>query len=466
MKLTLREIAELVSGQTDEALGVPVAGYSIDSRTIRPGQLFFAIRGPHFDGHDFLSEVACQGAAGAVVSSVEAKALLPSGLPSILVDSTTEALQTLARAVRRKWGGRVIAVTGSAGKTTTKEMVAMLLEKNFCVLRSEGNLNNEYGLPLSLLRVGPQHDVAVLEMGMSAKGEILKLSGIAEPSDGVIVNVNPVHLEFFDSVEDIAEAKAELLAGLVGDRRAYLNNDDVRVRAMADGFDGEVVTYGARPDSTFCLKQIEDRGLEGSRFTVMHGEREVGFELPLLGRHNVSNAVAAISVGITHGVDWDDARRAVQDMAAVRMRGKIHKFREGFTVIDDCYNSNPEALKEMIRIAGKLSGFERRILVAGEMLELGEDSRRLHRACGREAVHAGMDRIIAVRGDAEALLEGAEEAGADPVGLLLTQDAAEAGDRLAQIVCVGDLVLMKGSRGVHLEQVIEILNQRFEVLES
>ena len=462
MDLRLAEIAEFVGGKVETDSNPRVGGYSIDSRTLKPGDLFFAIKGPRFDGHDYLGEVARKGAAAAVVST---QALGSRSLPCVQVESPTRALGDLARAVRRRWGRPILAVTGSVGKTTTREMIATVLGANHRVLRTVGNMNNELGLPLCLLRAEPYHDMAVLEMGMSAPGEIRRLASIAEPNEGVITNVSPVHLEFFDSIDGIARAKAELLDGLVGERRAYLNNDDSRVRAMARRFDGEIVTFGVRSAAAFRVKRIEHLGLEGTAFTVRNGRREVNFVLPLLGVHNVSNALAAIAVGMTHGMDWDELRRVVEQMAPERMRGQVVRFREGFAVIDDCYNSNPKALTEMIRLLPKIPGFDRRIVVAGEMLELGADSAKMHAACGKEAVKAGVDIIVGVRGDAAALLQGARDAGADESRLVMVRDAVEAGDYVAATVTKGDLVLMKASRGVALEQAIDTLRLSFSSLE-
>ena len=300
MNLQLEEVAKAIGGTLAGPGNVTARGYSIDTRTLNPGELFFAVRGPRFDGHDFLRQAVEKKAAGVVV---ETAAIEPSSAVGVVrVKSTVEALQDLARFVRRQWGGPIIGVTGSAGKTTTKEMIATVLSKKFTVMRSIGNLNNEFGLPLCLLRIERSQTMAVLEMGMSAKGEIRKLASIAEPNEGVITNVNPVHLEFFDSIEGIAEAKAELLAGLVPPRVAYLNNDDSLVRAMAEKFSGTVVTYGIGSQATFKAHHVRDLGLGGSAFTVSHSGRDTDFVLPLLGQHNIANALAAVAVGILHGI--------------------------------------------------------------------------------------------------------------------------------------------------------------------
>ncbi len=464
MNLTLEEISNAVGGKLEGGVAsVKVKGYSIDSRTLAAGELFFAIKGPRFDGHDFVdTALNSRKAAAAVVDA----SWSGTATPVIRVPNVTVALQDLARDVRRRWGMPIIGVTGSAGKTTTKEMIAAVLSKKYTVLRSVGNLNNEYGLPLCMLRVERYQNIGVLEMGMSAKGEIARLASIAEPNQGVVTNVNPVHLEFFKSVDEIAEAKAELIEGLRGqDTTAYLNNDDTRVRNMARKFGGRIVTYGVKAVASFKVHQMQDLGLEGTAFTVHHGRKNVNFVLPLLGQHNVTNALAAIAVGVTNEVPWEQVREAIADMKPEKMRGVVVKFREGFAVIDDSYNSNPKALTEMIRFMGKLSGYQRKIIVAGEMLELGHEGPELHRACGREAAKAGASLIVGVQGMGRDFIAGAREAGVDLARLRFVRDAMEAGEFLARTVQKGDVVLLKGSRGVKLDQALNTLRAAFASLE-
>lgn len=469
MNLKLVQVAEDVGGRLEPgAEQVRATGCSIDSRTIGPGQLFFAIRGPRFDGHDFLEAARARGAVAAVVDRDSIAAEV--GLPSIRVKSTTRALGRLARAVRLRWGRAVIGVTGSVGKTTTKEMIATVLGTRYNVLRSRGNFNNELGLPLSLLEVADEHDLIVLEMGMSAPGEITRLAEIAQPNEGVVTNVNPVHLEFFQSVDDIAAAKEELIKGLVekpaGVKRAYLNDDDARVRAMGQGFDGDVVTWGTGPEAMFRVARIEDHGLAGTAFSILHEGQSVDFTSPLPGTHNVSNAAAAIGVAVTHGLEWGELTRAVRSFSTTGLRGVVRRYKHGFVVVDDSYNSNPAALREMIRMVAGIPGFRRRILVAGEMLELGKASPSLHAECGRAASEAAFDLIIAVQGDASAVLEGARAAGTNPEQLHYAETAEAAGALLSRIVQEGDVILLKGSRGVGLERVAEILGGSFAGVEA
>jgi UDP-N-acetylmuramoyl-tripeptide--D-alanyl-D-alanine ligase len=465
MDLLLEEVSQAVGGTLSGAGKRVAQGYSIDSRTLNAGELFFAIKGPRFDGHQFIDQALQKNAVGAVVEAPLA-VNVPHEFGVIRVASTSAALRMLATFVRRQWGKPIVGVTGSAGKTTTKEMIAAVLGKTHNVLRSVGNLNNEFGLPLCLLRVHDAQDIGVLEMGMSAKGEILRLAEIAAPNEGVITNVNPVHLEFFKSVDEIAEAKAELLTGLVEPRRAYLNSDDSRVRAMASKFTGEVVTYGVNSAADFSVQQVQDLGLGGAAFTVRHDGRSVDFVLPLLGRHNIANALAAIAVGATRGVPWEQIREAIREIKPEKMRGEVVRFDEGFVVVDDSYNSNPKALTEMIRFIGNLPSPARKILVAGEMLELGPEGLEMHRECGREAARNGIATIIAVRGAAREILEGAGEAGMDRNALMFAADAGEAGQLLAGTVRDGDVILVKGSRGVKLEQALSTLRGKFSVSET
>ena len=383
MNLQLDEVTKAVGGTLEGMGNVMARGYSIDTRTMNSGDLFFAVKGPNFDGHDYVRQAIDKKASGVVVDSRYSGSLVSGpDFGVIKVGSTIAALQALAHSVRRRWGKPIVGVTGSAGKTTTKEMISAVLGKKFTVLRTIGNLNNELGVPLTLLRVERYQDIGVIEMGMSAKGEIRRLAEIAEPGEGLVTNVNPVHLEFFKSVDEIAEAKAELLEGLVQPRIAYLNNDDSRVRAMARKFDGKIVSYGVKSVASFKAQSIQDLGLGGSSFSVHHGRRDANFVLPLLGTHNITNALAAITVGASHDVPWNDIQAAIAELKPEKMRGEVVRFREGFVVIDDSYNSNPKALTEMIRFTGKLQGFQRKIIVAGEMLELGPEGPELHRACG------------------------------------------------------------------------------------
>ncbi len=462
MRWTLEQVAR--------ALGVPaptgldplarLAGVSIDSRTIRPGELFVAIHGPRHDGHAFVAAALAAGALAAVVERQRVAENLKAWQGKVLaVEDTLGALQQLARACRRAWGRRLVAVTGSTGKTTTKEILAALLATRFRVLKSEGNLNNEYGVPLTLLKLEEEHEAAVLELGMSRRGELARLAEIAEPEVAVVTNVAPVHLEFFSSVDEIALAKKELIEGLAGpDPVAVLNADDPRVARFSAGFCGRLITFGQGPGATFRAGAIEDRGTEGSAFDCLSPQGRARLELPLVGRHNVSNALAALAAASVWGVGTAEAQDVWHTLAPATMRGEVLRLEGGLTVINDCYNSNPLALASMVESLVSMPGAQRRILVAGEMLELGETSHELHRQAGRQAAATGkLDWIVGVQGHAAELVRGAVEVGHPEACARFFPSAQEAAKFLTELVGPGDLVLVKGSRGVKMERIVEVL---------
>ena len=464
MKLKLGEIAAILGASTG-AQEKTVAGYSIDSRTILPGQLFFAIRGPRFDGHDFVVQAIERGAAAAVVSKAfAAKGAVGLASSLIAVREPTRALQDLALAVRRKWGKRVVAITGSAGKTTTKELTAAVLAQKFSVLKTQGNLNNYYGMPLTLLRVEPSHEVAVVELAMSAAGEIAMLSRIAEPQFGVVTNVAPVHLEFFDSVDAIARAKRELIESLVPPATAVLNSDDARVRKFARDFDGRVITFGFNAGATFRGSNYVTLAGHSSRFSVKGSKFEREFTIPLPGRHNVMNALAAIAVARDFDVPPKSIAKALAAPPELHQRSEILTFPGEITIVNDCYNSNPLAMEQMLDTLAAWPRARRRIVIAGAMLELGPTSPDLHREIGRLCVKRGTEWLMGVSGDSRWLVEGAIAAGMSPERAVFCATPEEAAQRCLELLRPGDVVLVKGSRAVHLEKVIELLQKSSEVL--
>jgi UDP-N-acetylmuramoyl-tripeptide--D-alanyl-D-alanine ligase len=462
MKLTLGEVAELL----DTSSGVPdrrVTGYSIDSRSLQPEQLFFAIRGPRFDGHQFVEAALARGAAGVVVEQAFF-ATAPTELqPALIaVEDTHVALMTLAHKVRRAWGKPIVAVTGSTGKSTTKEMIAAVLSRRLRVLRSPGNLNNDFGLPLALLGLEPEQDVAVMELAMSAAGEIARLARLAEPQVGVVTNVAAAHLQFFDSVDAIALAKRELidyLATTGPGAIAILNEDDERVRKFAAGFPGRVLTFGFSPNAIFRAADVKPEEGIGNAFRVTAPDWEADFTLPLPGRHNIQNALAAIAAASLYAIPPEEMRRALEEFQNLHQRSEILTLPGGITVINDCYNSNPLAMERMLETLASWPGAHRRIVVAGEMLELGPSSPELHRAVGRKCAESGVERTIGVQGAARFLVEGAVEGGIPAANAHFFPDAKSAGEFCAGIIAPGDVILVKGSRGVHLETVVEALRK-------
>jgi UDP-N-acetylmuramoyl-tripeptide--D-alanyl-D-alanine ligase len=465
--------------QVAAALGVPVptgldpmarlAGVSIDSRTVQPGELFIAIRGPRHDGHDFVAGTMAGGATAGVVARDRAAGYAPEIRAKLfVVEDTLRALQELARKYCDAWreakpGRRVAAVTGSTGKTTTKEILAALLSARLRVLKSEGNLNNEYGLPLTLFRLSEVHDVAVVEVGMSRRGELARLAAIARPDVGVVTNVAPVHLEFFSSIDEIALAKRELIEGLGGaDPVAVLNADDLRVSRFADVFRGRIHTFGFSERSEFRAENVGGRGIEGSEFDFKSFRERARLRLSLAGEHNVLNTLAALAAASEWGIGATEASEVLPNLRPGSLRGEILKFAPGFTLINDCYNSNPVALERMIDLLAATPGYKRRILVAGAWREIGADSAALHRKAGRYAAEkVGVDWILGVDGDAHELVRGAIEAGHPADRATFFESSEEAAKFLSGFAAPGDLLLVKGSRGVHMEVIAAALEERF-----
>jgi UDP-N-acetylmuramoyl-tripeptide--D-alanyl-D-alanine ligase len=458
MKLTLAEAAvgagAVLEAPTSVAnAGALVAGgYSIDSRTVAAGELFFAVRGERLDGHEFVAAALKRGAVAAVVSR-ERVATLPDqalAAPLLIAEDPLTALQALASHVRRQWGRLLVAVTGSAGKTTTKEAVAAALGAKFNIHKSQGNLNNAFGLPLQLLRLEPEHEVAVVEMGMNHAGEIAALARIAAPDWCVVTNVGMAHVEnFAEGQAGIARSKFEMVAALPANGVAFLNCDDPYVSQFGRDFPGRAVYFGAGPCADPQLLGVTE-DLAGLHVKYRAAEREGEFTLRLLGAHNAMNALAGLAVALEAGVDLDAAVAALESLRAGDKRGQVMEIG-GATLLNDSYNSNPEALRSMIRTLAARPA-SRRILVAGEMLELGEQGPALHAACGRAAAEAGLDLVAGVQGNAEHLAAAACTGG---VAALFLPDAEAAGRWLKQTLQPGDVVLVKGSRGVHLERVIE-----------
>jgi len=450
MKLSLARAAAFMQATGDFAPDAIASGYSIDSRTLQPGELFFAVRGERLDGHDFVEAALAGGALGAVVRKGQ-RARYPAKAGLLAVDDPLVALQYLGAAVRRLWGRPLIAVTGSAGKTTTKEAVAHVLATQHRVLKSQGNLNNQFGMPLQLLKLEPEHELAVIEMGMSHAGEITELARLAQPNCGVVTMVAPVHLEFFDSLAAIARAKYELIESLPAHGIAVLNADDEYVSQFGRDFHGNVASFGLHKWADVSARNIESRGPLGSAFDIVTDEKQARATLPLLGEHNIYNALAAVAVGLQYGVSLGEAAASLATLSAGNKRGEILSYA-GATIINDCYNSNPKALDGMVRSLAQLPA-QRRVVVAGEMLELGSAAEGMHRECGQRMANSGIDVLLGVRGQAKALVEGAAAAG---MRAEFVDTPEEAGEWLRREIRAGDAVLLKASRGVRLERALEV----------
>jgi len=449
MKLTLSRIAGFASASGEFESQTIASGYSIDSRTVQPGELFFAVKGERLDGHDYVEQALSKEAVAAVVQQ-DQLSRYPAKSKLLVVDDTLVALQSLATAVRRLWGKPLVAVTGSAGKTTTKDAIWHLLSTKYCVLKTEGNFNNHFGLPLMLLKLQPEHDTAVVEMGMSHAGEIAALTKIGQPNIGVVTNVAAVHLEFFHSVADIARAKYELVASLPMGGTAILNADDEYVSQFGRDFHGKVVRYGLRTSADVWAEHIEQRGPDGSTFDLIHGTFREHVHLPLVGAHNIYNALAAVAVALERGIALADAAKALAYLVPSDKRGQVVKV-DNITVINDCYNSNPKALESMVSALAAMPA-RRHIVVAGEMLELGSAGPEMHRRAGSYIGDQKIDVLIGVRGLAQQMVDAAAKSGTDA---MFVASPEEAGEWLAQEAKPGDIVLLKASRGVKLELTLE-----------
>ena len=468
MRWNVAQVAEALGVSAPVGLGggTELAGVSIDSRTVRSGQLFFAIRGPRHDGHDHVSAALASGAVAAIVEAGRIGGYSEHVRGKLFgVDDTLAALQRLASRACAIWRGakpgrRIAGVAGSVGKTTTKELLAALLRARFGVLKTQGNLNNEYGLPLTLLELSDEHDAAVVELGMSHRGELAQLTRVASPEVGVITRVAVEHLEFFSSIDEIALAERELIENLPWpSATAVLNADDERVARFAEVAHGPVIRFGTTPKAEFRAEAIEERGIEGAAFDFVWPGGRARLECPLIGRHNVMNAVAALAAASVWGIGAKDAKRVFPNLTPADKRGEVIRYEEGFTVINDAYNSSPTALNELVKLLAATPGYRRKILATGEMRELGESSAELHRECGRTTAQMQViDWIVGVQGNAAEFVQAAIKSGHPRERTRFFENSAEAAEFLKTFVESEDLLLLKGSRGVRMEKILEAID--------
>jgi UDP-N-acetylmuramoyl-tripeptide--D-alanyl-D-alanine ligase len=463
--LTADAVAEAMNGRLDGGRAdTPIAGVSIDSRTLVSGDLFIAIRGERLDGHAYVDAAMKAGAIGAVVAGSAAPTAAAGRPDAVLIrgDDTTRALQALARHVRRASGSQVVAITGSTGKTTTKEVAAAFLGLRYTVLRSSGNLNNHIGLPLSLLQLRDRPDVAVVELGMSHAGEIRTLVSVAEPDVRVWTNVAEVHSAFFASLDAIADAKAEILEGAGPASVLVANADDPLVMERAGRFAGAVRTFGTDSSAEVQASGIEVLGLDGAGATLRTPAGTRPLRTPLLGRGNLANVLAAAAVALHYEVPLDAIVERAAGLRPLPHRGEVLRLAGGVTLVDDSYNSNPRAVEIALQVVGREQRCARRVAVLGEMLELGTKADALHEACGRAAAAAGLAALVTVGGEpARALAAAAIRAGMPASAVSHTTTSEEAADRAMAVVRPGDLVLVKGSRGIRTEVVVERLMGEF-----
>ena len=470
LRLTLGWVAEAVGGHIRSGdRGGEIGNVVIDTRTLQPGELFIALRGLRRDAHDFVSEAFEKGATGAIVErgfawSAARHPAYMSGAGAaqrtrrdvVEVDDTTKALQDLAHAVRKASGTKVIAITGSAGKTTTKEAIAECLSGRFRVVRNKGNLNNHIGLPLSLLQLRERPDVAVMELGMNHAGEISALVAIAEPEVRVWTNVGDAHIGFFASADAIADAKAEILERADRDDVLVCNADDPRVTARVGAFAGRTLTFGMSDRADVRARGVEHLGIDGMRALVVTPTEERQIHTPLLGRGNMANVLAATASALDCGVPLDDIVAAAARLKAADRRGAVRRLRGGIVLIDDSYNSSPAALAAALDVVGGETRASRKVAVLGEMLELGAHSLALHRASGRAAAAAELRLLFTVGGaPARALADAAVAAGMAASEVRHYETSEQAAGEAAAAIQAGDLVLVKGSRGTRTDIVAD-----------
>jgi UDP-N-acetylmuramoyl-tripeptide--D-alanyl-D-alanine ligase len=433
-----------------------ITGISIDSRKIKEGELFIAIKGERFDGHDFVPDAIKKGAWGALVerAALEKKFASLGGIRNILpVEDTLFALQEMSHMHRKKFTIPVVGITGSNGKTTTKEMLAGILKQKGPVLKNEGNLNNHIGVPLTLLKINATHRAAVVEMGMSAPGEIDMLARLVSPTIGVITNIGPAHLEFLGSLDMVAQAKGELLDNLGPEGTAVLNADDRYLGPLKNKLSGRIVTFGIENKADVQAADIQ-QGRDFMDFKLAADNATVTVRLRAAGRHNVYNALAAAAAALGADMPLEAVKYGLEDFAPVAMRSEIKQLR-GRTILADYYNANPASMEAALATLLSLKSGKKAVAVLGDMLELGTSSAAAHRAVGALAARLGVDVVITVGTSSKHIAEGAREAGMPGERVYEAQTHEEAAALVRKLSCPGDAVLVKGSRGMKMEKILE-----------
>lgn len=453
--LKLNEIAaaidgELLSGDSSASFHQ----FKIDSREVQDGDLFFCIVGPNNDGHQFIKEATEKGAKAVIISEKPAEHYKQK-IAMIMVNETTKALQKLAEYARRKMSFQVIGITGSIGKTTTKEMTYAVLSPSFKTCCSKGNLNNLYGLPLSLLGVPESCDIAVLEMGMSYAGELKKLAQIADPDIGVLTGIRAVHLEHFRSIEEISEAKAELFHSLRSEAIAIVNGDDSRARDIVERFPGKKLSYGIEREADISAFSIKDSIKNGCFFIAKCQGETFPIHLSTFGLHNVYNALAALCICLALGGDIPQAVKELERFKPYEKRGVVWNLEKVITLIDDTYNSNPAAMGMILQSLKQEEVDGRKVIVFGDMLELGKDSPFHHAEVGRIITESGIDMLIGIGELSSHTVEAARSRGLKDC--YLYQDSEQAARQIITLLKDKDLILVKGSRAMKMEVVIEKL---------
>ncbi|MBI4445186.1 MAG: UDP-N-acetylmuramoyl-tripeptide--D-alanyl-D-alanine ligase [Acidobacteria bacterium] len=465
MDISLREAIESLGVLVRSAPAAPqllsrlLPRISTDTRKLRRGELFLALRGERFNGHQFIAEAITKGAS-MVMYSEEMETTSAPHCIFIRVADTRKALQVLGRQVRQMWGKPLVAITGSVGKTTTKEFAVALLSKRFRTLKSEGNFNNDIGVPLTLLELEPKHELAVLELGMNHAGEIDLLGSLCLPETAVITGIAPVHLQFFSSVDEIAEAKGEILQHLAVTGTLVYNADDPRVRRLAERHTGPKIAYGFSEDSQVRLRDFHFQSADRMQFEMQIYDERLRSEASFVGRHFLYAVAAAVAVSRHFGISAADIAEEIQSLKVPSMRGRVLE-ADGITIWDDSYNSNPQALAAVLETVSQLKGFHRKILALGEMRELGASAPELHFQAGRLAAECGIDLMVTVGIDAACMAEGARERKLPAENVFHFKSSEEAAEFLSSRIDEGDFLLVKGSRSIEMDRIVRrILEQR------
>lgn len=457
VELNLNEIAEKTGGDILQGLpSISFRTFNIDSRISQPGELFFALVAQR-DGHAYIADAAQKGAAGAVIS----QPITPPNpdIALIQVPDTLFALQNLAEKVLDTQSVKVVGITGSIGKTTTKEFAAALLARSFEVLKSEGNYNNNIGLPLSILKIQKKDEVTVLEMGMSSAGEISCLTQIAPPDIAVITNIHPVHLEFFKDIEEIAQAKKEILDGLKTNGTAVLNGDDPAVRKIAKDWGGTKLLFGLSEGCDIRAENIQRSGYQGITFDFIYGEKREKTAIPFIYKSFLSNFLAASAIAYALSTPFENILAQTQTLQPFPMRGEIFHLPNDIILIDDSYNSNPAALEAILKDLSELEA-KRRVAVLGDMLELGKAQTSYHHEAGKHVQQHSWDLLVTVGPLSRYMAEGALQAGMNDTQIISFENSDEAAHYVISLLEPGDLVLVKGSRGIKTDKIVELLRKR------
>lgn len=465
LSVTFTEAAQAMDAHVHDTASegqVPLTSFpkpSIDTRSLEAGQAYFAIKGERLDGHAFIRDAVKRGARVVVVEKSAGCHDLPSGPTYLQVDDTTRALQELATLVRTKWGKPLIAITGSMGKTTTRHFTAGLLSGRYFVHQTTGNLNNHIGLPLTLFQLEAHHDISVVELGMNHSGEIHRLSEICRPDSAVVTNVAPVHTEFFSSIEEIAAAKAEILDYLKSDGIFFYNADDPLVRLMPQRTPCTAISFGFSPEADIHVNGFQFNRLDSMELSLVAGNQSINSTVPFCGKHLLANLVAATAVALEHGVATEAVRVGMSQLAPLKMRGDAISIG-GITILDDSYNSNPNAVASVLETVKLVNGFTRKIIVLGDMFELGDQAEFFHEKIGEIAAQANPDQLITVGPKSRGTHAAAIRAGHPEQHAGHFDDTTAAASFLADYVKSGDLVFVKGSRGMKMDSIVSALREK------